>query len=389
MLVCIKALTTSVSKKCLSPKSTRQKNNLLHLCGLNNLGKGTNKTNFLHLCGLNNIVDKEVNIKYYFLHLCGTEFDKRNFFHFCVRQKLPLNNMRFEKTIQGNFNQADEMFGISAGKQCAANTVFSVCWTKVRNVTIWKNYDLDYILHKGDRVFKETGINRSLYINELPKLIVIENSNFDISIVSIMDGFPDTLSDGDGSRVNIDSFLDEDLFFSENVTGAIIFIDGYCVSILKEREHKKAYLFDSHSRDAEGKISGNGKSLLMKMSSPKDISEYVFETYGTHCYQLAYIRVTVKENEPDLGKCLVRFRRSKLYSDKVENNEKKEKNEKLREKRKRDRSNHSDEINEKKKKKYKDKSSMVKESRKEYYQKNSSKVKEKSKEYYQKNKDRR
>ena len=97
VLVCIKALTTSVSKKCLSPKSTRQKNNLLHLCGLNNLGKGTNKTNFLHLCGLNNIVDKEVNIKYYFLHLCGTEFDKRNFFHFCVRQKLPLNNMRFEK----------------------------------------------------------------------------------------------------------------------------------------------------------------------------------------------------------------------------------------------------------------------------------------------------
>eukprot|EP00111_Clytia_hemisphaerica_P015231 TCONS_00044910-protein len=115
--------------------------------------------------------------------------------------------MRFEKIIQGNFNQANEIFGHTVGKQCAAITVFSVCWTNIRKINIWKDYDLDHILHKGDKVFKDTGINRPLYINELPAQIMIENCRFDITIVRQTDGYIDTLSDG--SRVHVDAFLDE------------------------------------------------------------------------------------------------------------------------------------------------------------------------------------
>uniref|UniRef100_A0A7M5XKG6 Uncharacterized protein n=1 Tax=Clytia hemisphaerica TaxID=252671 RepID=A0A7M5XKG6_9CNID len=77
---------------------------------------------------------------------------------------------------------ANEIFGHTAGKQCAAITVFSVCWTNIRKINVWKDYDLDYILHKGDKVFKDTGINRPLYINKLPAQIMIENCRFDITI---------------------------------------------------------------------------------------------------------------------------------------------------------------------------------------------------------------
>uniref|UniRef100_A0A7M5WMZ5 Uncharacterized protein n=1 Tax=Clytia hemisphaerica TaxID=252671 RepID=A0A7M5WMZ5_9CNID len=126
------------------------------------------------------------------------------------------------------------MFGPCTDKQSAAITLFSVCWTKVRNINIWKDHDLDYILHKGDMIFKETGISHALHVNELPQQVNVENIVFDVTIVSQVDGHIENISDSDdSSEVNI--FLDENLFFSEKVTGAIIFFNGPCVSILKER----------------------------------------------------------------------------------------------------------------------------------------------------------
>uniref|UniRef100_A0A7M5UVQ2 Uncharacterized protein n=1 Tax=Clytia hemisphaerica TaxID=252671 RepID=A0A7M5UVQ2_9CNID len=77
------------------------------------------------------------------------------------------------KIVQGNFNQAHEMFGVSADKQSATNSLFSICWTKVRKINIWKDFDLDFILHSGDEIFKDTSLNRSLTIDEIPQRVVI------------------------------------------------------------------------------------------------------------------------------------------------------------------------------------------------------------------------
>jgi len=54
-------------------------------------------------------------------------------------------------------------------------------------------------LHCGDKSFKDTSLNRSLTIDELPQRIIVENNVFEITIVSQVDGHIDTLPDG--SRV--------------------------------------------------------------------------------------------------------------------------------------------------------------------------------------------
>ena len=57
------------------------------------------------------------------------------------------------KSVQGNFNQGNvALLRDTAGKLCSCNALFSVCWSVVRKVSIWKSYDLDNILTEGDKI---------------------------------------------------------------------------------------------------------------------------------------------------------------------------------------------------------------------------------------------
>ena len=222
---------------------------------------------------------------------------------------------RFEKIVSGNFNQAcPNIFGYSAGKQCSCITLTSVCWTTVRKITLWKDFDLDFILHKGDKVYKDVNINRYLNVDELPTKIVIDNSHFDIFVIRAEDFLGSSLLE------DTDTIINTDLFFSDNVTGIILFIEGYCVSILKESNNCQViYAFDSHSRDSEGNIVPDGSSILIKFSSIKSFWDYIVLTYGSSSCQLVYIKTIPEENKTDTEKSLVKFRRSKLYYENSKN----------------------------------------------------------------------
>ena len=51
-----------------------------------------------------------------------------------------------EKSVQGNFNQGNiELFGETAGGQCACNALFSVCWSVIRKVSLSQNEKESYI----------------------------------------------------------------------------------------------------------------------------------------------------------------------------------------------------------------------------------------------------
>ena len=222
---------------------------------------------------------------------------------------------RFEKIVSGNFNQAcPNIFGYSAGKQCSCITLTSVCWTTVRKITLWKDFDLDFILHKGDKVYKDVNINRYLNVDELPTKIVIDNSHFDIFVIRAEDFLGSSLLE------DTDTIINTDLFFSDNVTGIILFIEGYCVSILKESNNRQViYAFDSHSRDSEGNIVPDGSSILIKFSSIKSFWDYIVLTYGLSSCQLVYIKTIPEEKKTDTEKSLVKFRRSKLYYENSKN----------------------------------------------------------------------
>ena len=38
------------------------------------------------------------------------------------------------RSVQGSFNQGIALFGETAGRQCACNALFSICWSVVRDI---------------------------------------------------------------------------------------------------------------------------------------------------------------------------------------------------------------------------------------------------------------
>ena len=66
------------------------------------------------------------------------------------------------KIVKASFHQGNLMFGETAGIQCACNALFAICYTKIKSMGCWKSCDLDFILIKGDEIYKATGLKRYL-----------------------------------------------------------------------------------------------------------------------------------------------------------------------------------------------------------------------------------
>ena len=91
------------------------------------------------------------------------------------------------KSVQGNSNQGNvALFGESAGKKCACNALFSVCWSVVGKVSIWRTYDFDSILIESDKIYKFLNKYDFLSVNELPRSIKSYNCNTDINVEFFM-----------------------------------------------------------------------------------------------------------------------------------------------------------------------------------------------------------
>ena len=208
-----------------------------------------------------------------------------------VRENFPMFKTLFKSCVQGSFSQNDPRFGDSAGMQCAFNTLASLCWSVNRKVNIWKTFDLDFVLTKGNEIFEFVNLKRSLYFDELPKDFQYAGIEFKIEFSRVDNGFfrEETNS--------FDVFFDKNFFFSDNIGGALLFFQGYTVSLLKDNK-RNIYVFDSHGRDNCGQPLPNGKSILMSFISPQDMLQYFTTTYEniTHI-QIVYIKVHSLDEE--------------------------------------------------------------------------------------------
>ena len=178
-----------------------------------------------------------------------------------------------------------------------------------------------------------------------------------------------------------DRIINTDLFFSDYVTGIILFIEGYSVSILKEYSNRQVvYAFDSHSRDSEGIIVPDGTSILIKFSSIKSFWDYIVLIYASSSCQLVYIKTIPRENKTNMEKSLAKFKRSKLYYENLKEKvvSRKESSRKFYEK-------NSAEIKGNRKRCYQENAEQKKENQKRHYQNNSEQKKDSRKKRYQKN----
>ena len=86
------------------------------------------------------------------------------------------------KVVQASHHQGDIRYrSDSAGKQCTANAYFAIIFWSIERISLWKSFDLDYVLEQGDKSFKKVCEDRKLYeylaVDELPLNFSLEGTN--------------------------------------------------------------------------------------------------------------------------------------------------------------------------------------------------------------------
>lgn len=89
------------------------------------------------------------------------------------------------KSFLGSFNQGSAQFGDTAGRQCACNSLFSIFWSKVRNIEYWTKFDLDKILVEGDNIYKSLNTQKYLSVDNLPNTIQLNAINTNINLLEL------------------------------------------------------------------------------------------------------------------------------------------------------------------------------------------------------------
>ena len=208
-------------------------------------------------------------------------------------------HLHFAKLVHGSFHQGNPQFGASAGLQCAANSLVSICWARIKRMGFWSSTDLDDILIYGDDVYKQVAEKienyRILGVDDLPPFVVIEGHSFSINYTLEKTG---EIREG----ILVEPFnclLGSCRLFS---TGALLFINGLTMAIIFT--NLAYYLFDSHSKDNQGKASQHGTSILLKFETLENLENYIYEVYyETHIshlrstyFQFQFVEIICSEN---------------------------------------------------------------------------------------------
>ena len=89
------------------------------------------------------------------------------------------------KVFQATPHQGDIRYEMSRSIQCSYMSLMSVCWILFKSVSIWNSFDLDFILQKGDILFKYLNNYRNLGMEDLPQEIFIENLSINVEFLNI------------------------------------------------------------------------------------------------------------------------------------------------------------------------------------------------------------
>ena len=71
-----------------------------------------------------------------------------------IYNKMPV--YQIVNGVKGTFHQDDNIFGNTAGRQCAYNALYSIFWSNICPISRWEKPDLDKILTEGDRILYYT-----------------------------------------------------------------------------------------------------------------------------------------------------------------------------------------------------------------------------------------
>ena len=66
--------------------------------------------------------------------------------------------------------------------QCTSNAYLAIIFLTIKNINIWKSFDLDCILEQGGRFFKDVDVNQA--VDELQHSISIEGAHISTKMLA-------------------------------------------------------------------------------------------------------------------------------------------------------------------------------------------------------------
>ena len=274
----------------------------------------------------------------------------------------PRPTFKVQKLTFGIYNQGDvSKFGVTAGTQCASNSLVAICWSCIKRVGVWKSWDLDNILVHGDNLHKWIGKIRSVELNELPAEVKICDRPFQaIKLKNDYGLFPHYWDTIDVLATSMSEC--EDIGH-----GVLVLVNGYTSAVIWAKS--SYYLFDSHGHDSEGIMAENGTSILLMFQTTKELQKYIKKVYlnvGATRTQYEFQYIKVEKNKSDAVEIAANIVKSRHYEMRCL-------------KRKNMDAKHQEDLNEKKKQRWKEeygtpKQDLEKEKKRKHCKDNYSKI---------------
>ena len=153
-------------------------------------------------------------------------------------------------SVQVLFHQAYvNIFGGTSGRQCSCIALYALVFSSLKVIHRWQQEDLNIVLFLEDELHESLNTQQYLRATDLPNNISVCNVQVQASHL----------------HSNYGMFLNKEdsRNYLRESAGSILFIMGLRIAvILCGRD--VVFLFDSHSRNREGKSHPNGYPVLLK-----------------------------------------------------------------------------------------------------------------------------
>ena len=206
----------------------------------------------------------------------------------------PVSNHDICNTIRGSFHQGNEhLFGLNAGKQCAANSLVAIVFNAVTNCFVqqWDSSKIDNILHVGNGLYSSIHslIGKDfLLLSELPNVLCLSNGTYQLYYSMSMCG-----------DINLPETRDCYFCLFEALSSlkteySACLLTIFCNTVAIFFSTTKVKLFDPHSRDVCGNICTEGSSVLLEFCGLEELICYLQRFYSSSTVVVPFDIVGVK-----------------------------------------------------------------------------------------------
>ncbi|XP_057716041.1 uncharacterized protein LOC130931338 [Corythoichthys intestinalis] len=194
---------------------------------------------------------------------CSSQRDKKG----KTKSVLPVRFCGKERSVRGSFHQGDSRFEYG-GVQCMAISLVAVAKHTTHSVLSWQSGDLDEVVTLGDELYsflrknnKISGGSEFLCVPDLPKQQVINGKSLEFEFGDFVTGDVNVVS-GELVDAGVLTPLKDGLAqICGKYDTCFMTLNSNTCAIIKQ--NGMYAVVDSHARNADGMVDGNGFSVVV------------------------------------------------------------------------------------------------------------------------------